>query len=550
MKADFTRDTFDPNKHFSRVLKQQGRVSLDADDNEQASILVHYLRTLTRDLTGPYGAPLEEGGFKLIFDNNGKLTITEGRYYVDGIMIGNEQDCLYIGQPDYPLPKTDKFGQELDKHSGEPFFLYLDVWERLVTSIEDDDIREKALGGPDTCARAKVVWQVKAWAESDIKKTLEGSKRIVLLNQDKAALANSASRAQLAIDAKPAASIAPAAPAASAAPAATAQPTATREPVQTAPAADNTDIDCQTALGLLNGISNALLAARIDPGRKIEDACIISPDAKYRGFENQLYRVEIHDGSNPGPATFKWSRDNGSVCTSWLGTSGNDLQVASSRGFEAGNWIELSDDTSDLNGLPGVLVKLTNVEPGKLSVDPNSFTQSGALDWSKAGAHPKVRRWDQVQTEKTTLTNGVIAVQEKSTVTWIDLEDGIQIQFGDAGQYRTGDYWLIPARVATGTIEWPATLDTATKKMVPNQELPDGIEHHYAPLGFVQWNSLGQFDIKSCRCEFVPYRACFDMGTVSQTGKLLTETDIDSDIKDPSKQKARVKRPRKQDSEG
>jgi hypothetical protein len=35
----------------------------------------------------------------------------------------------------------------------------------------------------------------------------------------------------------------------------------------------------------------------------------------------------------------------------------------------------------------------------------------------------------------------------------IDLEDGIQIQFLTGGKYPTGDYWLIPARVATGDVE-------------------------------------------------------------------------------------------------
>ena len=43
MKGDFTRDTFDRTKHYSRVLMQQGRVTLDADWNEQTAILLHYL---------------------------------------------------------------------------------------------------------------------------------------------------------------------------------------------------------------------------------------------------------------------------------------------------------------------------------------------------------------------------------------------------------------------------------------------------------------------------------------------------------------------------
>ena len=40
---------------------------------------------------------------------------------------------------------------------------------------------------------------------------------------------------------------------------------------------------------------------------------------------------------------------------------------------------------------------------------------------------------------------------------WLALEDGVEIQFVDPQNsvYRTGDYWLIPARVATGDVEWP-----------------------------------------------------------------------------------------------
>ena len=35
------------------------------------------------------------------------------------------------------------------------------LWERHITYIEDEKIREIALDGPDTTTRAKVVWQVK-----------------------------------------------------------------------------------------------------------------------------------------------------------------------------------------------------------------------------------------------------------------------------------------------------------------------------------------------------------------------------------------------------
>ena len=35
-------------------------------------------------------------------------------------------------------------------------------------------------------------------------------------------------------------------------------------------------------------------------------------------------------------------------------------------------------------------------------------------------------------------------------IVWLDLEDGMQIQFSDSGEYLTGDYWLIPACARLG----------------------------------------------------------------------------------------------------
>src|SRR5713226_3899059 len=58
MGGDFSRNTFDASKHFSRVLMQQGRVQLDADFNEQGAILLSRLRLLARDLLGRHAAPL------------------------------------------------------------------------------------------------------------------------------------------------------------------------------------------------------------------------------------------------------------------------------------------------------------------------------------------------------------------------------------------------------------------------------------------------------------------------------------------------------------
>ncbi len=434
MKGDFTRDTFDAVKHFSRVLMQQGRVALDADHNEQTAILLRYMRILARDIVGPYAAPASaDGGFLLATDANNDFTISKGRYYVDGILIENDTDnCTYKHQPDFPVSADDSLSVALAEgvKANHSFLIYLDVWERHITPIEDDSIREKALGGPDTCTRAKVVWQVKA-------------------QRTKLATGRADQKTQLEND-----------------------------------------------LSKLVRISSAGLAARVDSSVKTKDFSVVPPSAGFTGLGNQLYRVEIHRGGKAGNATFKWSRDNGSVVTAWLGVNGNNLQVASARGFTAGNWVELSDDYSELLGKPGTLVQLVKVQNDSLSVDSaKTLPPIGNFP-----ANPKVRRWDRNATDAISLTDdNALPIQESPTtagqVVWIDLEDGVQIQFSASGQYRTGDYWLIPARATTRNIEWPQN-----EQSNPRQLPPHGIEHHYALLGFV---GPGR-KVESIRSEFSP----------------------------------------------
>jgi hypothetical protein len=118
--------------------------------------------------------------------------------------------------------------------------------------------------------------------------------------------------------------------------------------------------------------------------------------------------------------------------------------------------------------------------------------------------HPLLRRWDHQAGDHNqgglTLQAGAALVEATFEETpWLNLEDGIQIQFQPATRYRAGDYWLIPARVATGDIEWPRLLDDngqpvvdqKTQQPVPDALPPHGVEHHYAPLAVVSVNGQG-----------------------------------------------------------
>jgi hypothetical protein len=179
MHADVERFSHDPAKRFLRVIQQQGRVALAADGNEQAAILLDYLRELAVDVIGDFGTPANPAntkpgeGFR-ITRQEGRMGIAPGRFWVDGLPCTNDDEALSYGaQADYP--------QSPDLPERGRFVVYLDVWERHISAAQDPSIREVALGGPDTCTRAHLVWQVKAAQVDESNTALTTSKQAVQL---------------------------------------------------------------------------------------------------------------------------------------------------------------------------------------------------------------------------------------------------------------------------------------------------------------------------------------------------------------------------------
>ncbi|MEU9987700.1 DUF6519 domain-containing protein [Streptomyces sp. NPDC048045] len=456
MHADLSRSTFRPERHYSAVLAQQGRVQLDADLNEQAAIQLHQARTLAADLIGRHGGPggghrrvpgfrIEYVGGKLDIDT---LHIHGGRYYVDGILCDADRPAPGTPVPDegadeQPPAQPDHWdywdqpdgfrdpqnpGDRLPSPARSPFVVYLKVWERAVCAAEDPALREVALGAalPDTAVRAKVVWQV-----LPLTLTALGIE-----------------------DGEP-------------------SPEAVRE-------AFETWADTQAA-------PSARLAARSErPEHADEDPCLVRPDARYRGPENQLYRVEVHAAGEAKDATFKWSRENGSVVFpvdeldgTWvqLATLGLDTKLD----LEVGDHVEFTDTAyaSRLEALPLLRVEELDL-PGRrvrLSAEPDPHV--GRLPH----LHPFLRRWDHHEGPRqkgrtTALKGGAVPVVEGE---WLPLEDGVEVYFAKGGSYRTGDHWLIPARTATGSVEWPT--DAARRPLLG---APAGIGRHFAPLALVR----------------------------------------------------------------
>ncbi len=152
MASDRARITFDPTRTYRSVLAQQGRVTLEADVNEQASILTESQRLEAIDVIGPAGTP--DDGYKVAVSPAGALEILPGTMYVGGWRMSLPAAVPLAAQPDWldqpaPNPTTVSRNQQS--------LVALLVTEQSITAVEDQALLEVALGGPDTAARARLM---------------------------------------------------------------------------------------------------------------------------------------------------------------------------------------------------------------------------------------------------------------------------------------------------------------------------------------------------------------------------------------------------------
>ena len=219
------------------------------------------------------------------------------------------------------------------------------------------------------------------------------------------------------------------------------------------------DLEPKDLRALLDGAKEA--GELLPPPRRDRPTLQAQATGGYRGFEDQLYRVEVHSPGSRPDATIKWSRENGSVvfpirladgAMVTLGHLGRDARLS----LAARDWVEVEDDDSVLRdeiaaGGPGQpaagrspLLQVRRIDGRVVTLnDAPGLFGAHPFDIKK---HPRMRRWDQL-TEP--LHPGA---------TWLALEHGIEIRFPDTAG-NPGDHWLIPARVVTGDIDWPRAPD-------------------------------------------------------------------------------------------
>ncbi|MDT5233033.1 MAG: hypothetical protein QOI39_3533 [Mycobacterium sp.] len=417
MYGDFSRLTFDPANGYTGVWNQQGRIQLDADNNELTAIMLHWMRTLATDFIGPAGGHIERAGFKISLDDD-DLVLSTGHYYVAGIRC-EIPDVDAKGDPNtVTYSSLRKSGQDDIPERG-PYVVYLQAWESTVNQLLDDRLIEPALGptSPDTTIRTKMSWTLGFITE----------------------------------------------------------------PFEAVPPATLAEVVTEH-FAKLNSPVGPRLRAQV-----AEDGNVADPDeaatlSGYSGLENQLYRIEVHRGSDVknGP-TFKWSRDNGCVqfgIANYEVLPDNGIRVTLSGAplpgrprLAIGDCVEVIDQSWRPFGEPGPLCTVMEVR------GPDAA--AGSDDKLDAANNPAVlRRWDSVPEKG----NGLpVKVSKDREDPWTDIENGIQIQFtaSDDAVFGRGDFWLIPARAATSQIYGPTAAPEGAGSVA------FGPQRHFAPLAQV-----------------------------------------------------------------
>jgi hypothetical protein len=189
---DISRFLFQPQKRYSSVRMQQGRVILDSDWNESERIDDEEARQTVVETVCAKGTPNE--GFllqeiteatvieppavgeevpssKVTYD----FALGSGSFYLGGLRFEIFTEIVADG-PDLTerfLSQTDwlQIDADLGNLPARPSvadltnadgsfkvrqdLVYLRGWEQCVTAVEDSELRERALGGPDTSVRLR-----------------------------------------------------------------------------------------------------------------------------------------------------------------------------------------------------------------------------------------------------------------------------------------------------------------------------------------------------------------------------------------------------------
>lgn len=464
MATDFSRVRLNPLLDFAGVELKQGGVLLDADANELVAIVDRRLRALAGDVLGRATvSSTTVDAFKITVSGTA-LLIGKGRLYVDGLLAEN-----------HGAVSNDSAKRLFDGLMAEPQFA-----DPIPYTAQPYLPNPPAL---PTAGRHLVyldVWnrEVTPLERPDLVESAVG--------------VDATSRIQTVWQVR-----------------------AHAPDVGTGTTCATPDADVPGWIDIISPSTGVLTTGTFEVS-PVDDPCELPPTGGYRGLENQLYRVEIHNPGQPGAgATFKWSRENASVGSRVASIiSGSELELVTLGrddvlSFKTGDWVEILDDVREFSQAPGEMRKVTVVEATRriqftpalpAAMLPGTFPNSAFPN----ARNLRVRRWDQHGRISRTGPNGTtVQVQDldaagstgvinvPAATTTLILENGVTVTFASTGAkgFKSGDYWVFAARTADASVE---LLDRAP---------PRGIHHHFARLAI--WD-VGTGAVVDCRHPWPP----------------------------------------------
>ncbi len=408
--------------------------------------------------------------------------------------MGSSQSSItistYLSQPDYPDPPALDPGQQQG-------IVYLEVWQRLVTHLEDPTIQEIALGGPDTAARLRTIAQVKVLTVPEAGRQLTCDDADRLLAQTGGGTLTTLQPA----DTPPDDDCVIPDPGSytgrenhlyrvevhDAGDVLGGSGSAFRIPLGADASAGSLKLTLGRTLSATEaGVVRGGVVTVVDDLGQRETLSVVDASGKTVTVGHGLatgYRVTNHAQVIGGAATFKWSRDNAAFAVAVTAVADDRVTLSlESLGRDVvttlrdGDLVEVADDVSDLGPARGHLTYLVadpEADPPRVTLAdpvPTRFAAPGG----SPDRHLKLRKWDGLGT-------GQAAFDPLATPD-MNLGDGVHIQFGGA-DLRPGDYWMFAARRADGSVQ---RLDASP---------PHGIVRHRCALAIVRWRTETRFTL-------------------------------------------------------
>jgi hypothetical protein len=451
---DISRSAFDPRKQYASVRMQQGRVILDDDWNENERIANEELRRSRVEIVGPAGSP--DRGFQI---TNPRITpkgridfdINAGSFYLGGLRLELHEPQTYLLQRD----SLQKPGQGDTAPTKERFDLVaLLTYQQPVSAVEDRELFEVALGGPDTSTRLRTMQRVLLWEDVGAD-NCEAAWQVVLEKLLDQGFGTLNAEHEFAPEAK--------------------------LTVTFAPAGTPDDLCTPTAAGGYLGAENQAIRVQL-----------IDKQHLTWSFDNtaQFYRVRLAGGDRQTLEMLTEPKDQAHwplaeqvvEILPWAAVLPNNEKIAEVQGHLSRVIDSYNPDTGQL--------KLADPIPADGFDDWVDRTDAGELN--QGGEYYYLRVWNRGA--------------DHTSPPAIPFNPGVAVPLGHTGleitlegsQFLAGDYWIIAARPETPNRVVPWELEAGRR--------PHGIRRFLTPLALIHWpgGPGGEPEVDDCRPRFRP----------------------------------------------